>query len=247
MMTYLALSELDNAITSMLEELENDCGITIYYNEYSNAPFPCFHLIMDENNNIISYLGIYVTDDNCAEISGLTEKNHRKCGYFYKLMTNVFRLLNDNGIDYIVSEYAPELSYIRYEYSYSEYLMKREYSNFDFPLPLTFSIKDFDYSDGENIDMVYVGYFMDTPVGIMSVSGSSDFACIHGIKIRKAHRGKYYGTYLVSSAICNFFHKYKCDLYLHVSGKNTAALKLYRNCEFTIHEEIRYFKISMVT
>lgn len=246
MKTYTALYELDTAMIGRLEEMEQDCGITVYYNEYSNAPFPCFHLIMDENNNILSYLGIYVTNDNNAELSGMTDKRHRKCGYFYHLIINAFRLLNANGINCIVSEFTPELSYIRYGYLYSEYMLKKEYCNMDIPIPLTFSIKEFDYSDNENIDMDYVGYFMDIPVGIMSVSGSIDFACIHNVKIRKAYRGNYYGTYLVSSAICNFFKKYKCSLYLHVSGKNTAALKLYRNCEFTVHEEIHYFKISII-
>jgi hypothetical protein len=200
-------------------------------------------MMLDADGTICSYLGIYVTGDDCAEICGATLPDLCKQGLFHSLLENASALLKEHGIRRLFSEFQPGLSYLSYEYGYSEFLLKKEYDPSPMACPLTLRLREFDRTNGTKS---YVLYFMDTPLGIAHISVTQQFACLYGVQIRKAYRGQGYGTMLVRGAMEFFFSHYNYDLCLHVSSTNPTALKLYERCGFVIAQEIVYYCLKIL-
>lgn len=244
MTTYIHKNELTECELSQLEAFEDTCQTTLYYHEFGNMPFDCFHMILDENQTILSYLAIYGTEESCVELSGATHPNYRNLGYFHELFSNVYNLLIKNNISMLFGDKNPKLSYLSFEPAYSELLLKKEPDLLPVPCILTRGIREFDYTEDENLDIYYVVDFIDIPVGLFHITGTPSFACIHNVKIRPAYRRQGYATTLIQCGLEHFFHSYNCPVYLHVGSKNKPAISLYQHCGFETVEEITYFKIT---
>lgn len=242
MFEYVAKTNLDETELLQMEAFERQCNATMYYNECGNLDFPCFHMMLDERGQIISYLGIYGIDKESAEICGATLPKFRKKGLFHRLITEAFRLFTAAGTTNVYSSFHPKLSYMDFSYCYSEYLLKKRRTLAPQPCVMTMCVREFDRSAPEELDVCYVIYFMDIPAGMFRISGSTRFACIHNVRIRKSFRGQGYGATLIRCGLELFFHRYKCDAYLNVNSKNTAAVKLYKSCGFGVKEEISYYR-----
>lgn len=241
MIRYAAKNCLDEQELFMLEALENACDITLYYNDCGNLNIPCFHMILDDEGRIVSYLGIYGMNGNTVEICGATMPDFRNQGLFKRLVHKTVSLLEKAGIEKIYSSFHPDLSYLDFSYSYSEYLLKKERDLTPQPCLMTMCVQEYDRSVDDKLDIYYVIFFIDVPVGIFHITGSEKFACIHNVRIRKSFRGQGYGTTLIRCGLEWFFHAHECDIYLHVNGQNETAVKLYKNCGFQVADEIKYY------
>lgn len=243
MTKYVCKNELNESELSQIEAFEKDCETTLYYHEFGNMPFNCFHMLFDEQQHLLSYLGIYGPDEFCVELSGATHPNYRNKGYFRELFSHVFKLLKEHSITSLYCDQNPALSYLSFTPAYSELLLKKEPDKTPIPCILTRGIREFDYSDDNGLDIYYVVDFIDTPVGLFHITGTPSFACIHNVKIRPAYRRQGYATTLIQCGLEHFFHSYDCPVFLHVSSKNTPAIALYQRCGFEIVEKMIYFKV----
>lgn len=244
MFTYKAFYTLSPQDMAHAAKLEATCKATLYYCEVSNGNFPCFHAMIDDDGNWVSYLSIYVTKTKSAELSGGTIPEHRNKGLFKELVKNVAEILAKNDIKTAYSEFNPSLSYLTGEYAYSDLLMRKKRDTIANPIPLTFSVREFDRSIGNDIDIAYIGYVDSIPAGHLRINGEKGFVCLHSMKVRKSYRGQSYGLYLLRAALENFFNRHDCDVYLHVSTNNEPALKLYQTCGFETKEELKMYRLA---
>lgn len=242
MIRYVAANHLDKNRILELETLEKRCNVTLYYNECGNLDIPCFHMMQDDDGRIVSYLGIYGIDKDNVEISGATMPEFQRQGLFKRLVQEVKMLLCKAGIEKIHSSLHPDLSYLDFSYEYSEFLLKKKRDLTPQPCVMTMRVQEYDRSTKDELDIYYVIFFIRTPVGLFHITGNRDFACVHNVRIRKSYRGQGYGTTLIRCGLECFFHNHECDVYLHVSGQNKTALRLYKRCGFQVADEVKFYR-----
>lgn len=87
-----------------------------------------------------------------------------------------------------------------------------------------------------------------SPVAVCELDYFQSYTCISSVYVDSDKRGKKFGTYLIKNLIQDYFHaEHKLlPLILHVSSANPAAFQLYKNCGFSICEQVNYYYINTV-
>lgn len=87
-----------------------------------------------------------------------------------------------------------------------------------------------------------------SPIAVCELTYMSSYTCISNVYVDCEQRGKKIGTLLMTQLIQDYFnveHK-KQPLILHVSSTNPAALQLYKNCGFSVCEQVNYYCVNVV-
>ena len=86
-----------------------------------------------------------------------------------------------------------------------------------------------------------------SPIAVCELEYFQSYTCISNVYVDSDKRGKKIGTSLIKNLIQDYFHaEHKLlPLILHVSSTNPAALQLYKNCGFSIYEQVNYYYINV--
>lgn len=86
-----------------------------------------------------------------------------------------------------------------------------------------------------------------SPVAVCELDYFQSYTCISSVYVDSDKRGKKIGTCLIQNLIQDYFH-FECKqppLILHVSSTNSAAFQLYKNCGFSVCEQVNYYYINV--
>lgn len=242
-MNYYAENKLTSKELSVLDKLSGSCSYVPFYVPEITGYYHHFHFIK-ENDEILSFLGIMPVSENTVEITALTHPSVRHHGYFTFLLKNVMFELSAFRIGNILSDRKLDFPFLQNSYSHSEYLMQLPFST-DF----LFHPEIMEYTSESDNQQNYLYLITDCEktAGFLRITrdtGSSS-ACLHHVFIRKSFRGLGYGKRLLTGALALFFQKNSCDILLHVTSTNTAAVHLYQESGFHIAESLDYFTLRI--
>ncbi len=87
---------------------------------------------------------------------------------------------------------------------------------------------------------------LSSPIAVCELEYFQSYTCISSVYVDSDKRGKKVGTYLITNLIQDYFKSSykKRPLILHVSSTNPAAFQLYKNCGFSICEQVNYYYIN---
>ena len=215
--------------------LDNDMN---YYED-----FPCFSMLYD-NEELIAFMSIFIPDSASCEIYlHISDKiDHSASEIYNKMYTNIKPMLEEYQLynQYLLFDRFTSMDIDRnINFSHSECLM--EYSqkhSFNIENPKLQCIV-------ENCDesITFNTYLDNILVGTCLVEVSNNYALIHDVEVKSAHRGFGYGTETLYHTVNYLKEKGYTQILLHVNSANTIAFTMYSHHGFNIIEQIDYYKI----
>ncbi len=243
-MNYTKTNRLNARIISRLDSLNSGAYVPFYIKECS-AGYHAFHYLT-EHNCLVSFVGIMPVNENSVELTAYTFPSYRHQGHFTFLLENVMKELTKASCCHIFSEQMLDFPFIKNIPSHAEYLMQLTYRDYTaVSKPAAFDTKLLEYHC--ETESVYVLTEGKNAVGLLKLTceKNSKTACIHHVQIRKKYRHKGYGTLLVSHTLDSFLQKKNCDMVLHVTSTNTAAVHLYQKLGFRIIQSLDYYRLEL--
>ena len=247
----------EEEISKILLESE---GYTPYFDQKSQEVLELKAYVNSKFAGLISVLRDeieYPNSDNTLEITAYTLKKFRNKGIYTALRGAIIDKIND---EYYLedmpkflaqpSKQGPSLqtSSLLKAFAYNELMMALNFediaesiykaSNSPAESALKAQVQALCRFDGKE---TYIIEADDKEIGHIGLSFNPNRTFIYDVYIDEEMRGKRLGSLMVSEFIKAYFKAYKSPLYLQVSEKNTAALKLYENCGFKTIEKAPYY------
>lgn len=247
-MKYTGTNHLNSIILAQLDILPETEYIP-FYTENIDRDYSSFHFLT-ENNRLISFIGIMPVSADTIELTAYTIPSFRRQGHFTFLLKAVMKELSSFPSLRIVSEKELLFPFIKNTFSHKEYLMRLSSDTFPgIAQTAVVTVMEYTYKTPEESEYVYVLKKQNTALGIMKITHETDSktACLHHIKIRRPFRGRGYGFLLLTQALTLFWNKItqkNCDIVLHVTSTNTAALHLYQKLGFQIIQSLDYYRLE---
>lgn len=249
-MEYIFIESMDKEIQVAFSSLVNACdGYEPFYSYEADSRFVQCALISSDCGRVImhGFVGIMIdSESKTAEVSGMVEPAYRLKGHFREMITMCLKYINRQG-DFKLLAPVSESSTIGSlcgEYAFSEYLYKINYSDYSsFPAPACPEPEGAEYFLDENEFLMYLPAY-EEPVGILELDRQNTFVNIYGVYVDKPLRGCGIGTCLMTHFLREYFGNNNLPLVLNVSGRNPAALLLYKKCGFTEASRINYHYIT---
>lgn len=229
---------------------DNTRGISFLEPEMNAiSEFPCFYLLY-KATTLVSFLSVFLPDEEQCEIYASTLPNERMNGHFAKLLSEAVNNLNEYEIEniYIVNE--PECtsgtSYLNanpnVDFAFSEYLMK--YNMEITPVPkniLTIDIKKID-----NTEKI-LSFYENEEIGHLYIEHNRGVATIYGFEVNENNRGKGFGTETLLLVLKHLLDSGCHKILLQVNGANTAAHHMYLHHGFVSEEQLDYWQYYSLT
>lgn len=236
-MKYISTNTLDENILKQLSDLYDSYDYEPFFAAHIESELPHFYYILDETK-LISFLSLIPSEKNPVELCSFTYPEHRHNGYFSTLLKmaleNFPQILSDSQIN---------LNFVHNTISHSEYLMR--ISPCEFHKPEGIEIIEYVYDYEDECEYIYILMINNLAAGLLKLTcNSDDTACLHHVFIRKSYRRKGYGKGLLKGALELFFMENNCNIILHVTGKNTAACRLYSSLGFEIIQSLDFYLLE---
>ncbi len=210
------------------------------------SDFPAFYL-MYNGNMLISFLSVFLPNEEECEIYANTLPEYRKKGYFRQLFELASEQLKKYGIYEVkfVNEPGCEagreaLGRIGAEPESSEYLMSYCMQQDANPLG-NLRLEAEEVPNGR-----WIRTFRENePVGSVQVEIEQNVAAIYNVEVFPEYRGRGYGRETLLQTIQYLKQTGCCKILLHVSSSNPIAYHLYSHHGFVHVEQLDYWKKSL--
>jgi N-acetylglutamate synthase-like GNAT family acetyltransferase len=222
---------------------DNTKGVS-YLENGMNAieDFPAFFL-MYKGNTLVSFLSVFIPNDQECEIYANTLPRFRKEGCFRQLYEMAAVQIKNYGIKKIYFVMEPgcisgghALTKLGARLEVSEYLMS--YNTRIEPKPLgILELKSTKTENGELIET----YREDTKVGEISLDIEKNVATIYGVEVLPEYRGRRFGVETLLLTIKHLLDEGCCKIILNVSSSNKIAYRMYSHHGFVHVEQIDYW------
>lgn len=93
-MRRMEINDITKVINLELKIFNESLGINLLHNELTINPF-AHYFVIEDNNNIIGYIGIRAYDENAEILNFLIDTNYQKLGYGSKLLNEALASLKD--------------------------------------------------------------------------------------------------------------------------------------------------------
>jgi GNAT superfamily N-acetyltransferase len=222
------------------QQKELDCLIESCdgYEPFTDCGFPVFYA---ETEGVMTGFLSYVCTENGKnkeiEVTALVHPLYRGRGIFKALLSELKSC--EKTAVYIVQA-ENDIHSIYKGYAYSEYLMKHTGGSFEDNLSEMSDDYESCFSDDQSDFLLYHGDD-DEPCAVCSLDYNDSFTSLYGVYVDEDIRKKGIGTHLMRELLTCYFEKNKKPLVLNVRSTNTAAVKLYQKCGFTIESKEDYF------
>ena len=206
--------------------------------------FPCFYM-MYSGDTLVSFLSVFMPDENQCEVYGNTLPEYRKNGYFTRLWKEALTHIKEWSLENVFIVNEPEsvsgqavLKKLGAVPDRTEYLM-----SYDMGVkPEPAGKLEITYSKDDNTE-IYGTYVGNTPIGSCKVEFTRTHAVIYDFQILPEHRGNGYGTEMLLMILKHLMEEEVSKILLHVSGANTAAHAMYSHHGFVSEEQLDYWRL----
>lgn len=199
-------------------------------------------LLFDEEEHLVSILGMVPLEKSLMECSAFTLPAFRRRGYFSQLFSTALGQFEECDILFAVDESCTDtmavLQALEAEQDFREYLMERRIGD---PLPertihpeKTLTLQE---ANGK-----WVLFYHHTPIGQCETTPiSARGVCLHHVLIDDTLQGQGFGYDFMILLLRYLAKQSISDILLQVSGRNTAAMKLYQKTGFRITGTLSYY------
>jgi len=260
---------LNRRIITQLDALAaHEPQYDLYYERRGTYPCKCFFAAY-HGAELTGFLSLLPSpDSNEAEVTALVHPDYRRMGVFTALLHTAKAACEACGPHLfaaypntaVADDAAHNTSSLYSSYSHTEYLMKLEADNPPesasvimpgFPddelkaCNITFAKKEYDdhviYSILSDSDSS-AGTVIASCCASHSDTDKANTSCIYDVRTLACMRRRGM-AYLLMRCIISEASEAKRSLILHCSGRNIAALNLYKKCGFAIKEQIDYYNV----
>ena len=206
--------------------------------------FPCFYLMYD-GSRLVSYLSVFIPDEDSCEIYSVTLSTERGKGYFKCLLSEAMKHVREYGITYRCVVKEPDSR------DMDGYLERLNAKLVDEDFLLSYDVEakpepkrilKLNYRKVGSTG-IYETFKDDKLVGSCQVEGSGQTAVIHDVEVDETERGKGYGTETLLLVLEHLRATDASRIVLHVNGGNEAAFAMYTHHGFVEEQRIEYWKI----
>jgi GNAT superfamily N-acetyltransferase len=214
----------------------------------------CIYYLLYDEENLLSVLCAFITENMDYECSGFTHPLHRRKGHFKRLLNEFLEKAEDSDLIFPVDESCigtvSTLKAMDASFWYQEHIME---------LPLTQSLKNNQLKNGISFETLSLSiatspeetpiqcvFLLDgDPVGSCYLDSLENGAYLYGFEIEEAFRNRGLGSACLSLFLDTYFahpnaRRFK-KLFLQVSGLNKPAISLYQKAGFQITESLSYY------
>lgn len=205
------------------------------------------YFLLYDDVRLLSMLFLFFPEEAVCECAAFTHPSYRQNGYFTVLLDDALDFIDDYEethnlqtdfcflSDGLSPAAASALQALGAEYWYSEYGMERTLSEDDRLCQATLPLSVEDAGDH-----LYTAALRDQVIGVCMVIPNGDCVYLYGFEIKEAYRHKGCGQNFLLGMLSLLSYDYR-RISLQVSGRNTAALSLYRRTGFHITETLSYY------
>jgi ribosomal protein S18 acetylase RimI-like enzyme len=235
-------------ITSLVEEsaaVDGTKGISFLEQELNAIEeFPCYYMMYD-GSRLVSYLSVFIPDEESCDIYSATLPTERGKGYFKTLLGEAMKHVREYGITYRCVVKEPDSK------DMDDYLERLNAKLIDEDYLLTYDmlvkpepkgILSLKYRKEENTG-IYETFRDEKQVGTCQVEYSSNMAAIHNVEVKEEERGKGYGTETLLLVLNHLLEDDVAKIVLHVTGANEVAYNMYMENGFVEEQRIEYWKL----
>ena len=230
-------------LTEKCANADGTHGISFLEQELNEIEeFPCFYMMYDVDR-LVSYVSVFIPDENQCEIYGGTLPEYRGNGYFKRLLSEALMHIKSYGIERRMVVIEPGckdmeeyLVKINAKHEDSDYLMS--YNKSVKPTPQKLLKLAHDKNDNTEY---YETYKDNELIGSCKVGFTRTQAVIHDFKVEEIHRGKGYGTETLLLILKHILQSDVDKILLHVNGANVAAHAMYSHHGFIEEQQIDYW------
>ena len=230
-------------LTELCSKADGTHGISFLEQELNEIEeFPCFYMMYD-GNRLVSYLSVFIPDDDQCEIYGGTLPEERGKGYFKRLLKEALINIRKYGIERKMVVIEPGcrdmeeyLTKINAKLVDTDYLMS--YDKNVKPAPKRVLTMTHEKNDGTE----HYETFKDSViVGSCNVEFTRTQAVIYNLMVEENQRGKGYGTETLLLILEHILNSGVSRILLHVNDANKVAHAMYSHHGFVHEEQIDYW------
>ena len=229
--------------------------------------------VLYDQGVLISVLHLFYPDRTVGELIGFTHPDHRKKGYFRRLLDAAADYAEEIGLEqlYVITDgNSPDgiqaLIRLGLEREYTEFMLQKSLSDkpssssdaYDVAEPSSLSVSMFSeifgavpeecdayVADIADDDRIHTFVFTqnEIPVGQVQITLMDDAAYLSGFGILPAYRRQGYATLFLQKLEQLLHARGITMLTLQVSDKNKPALSLYRKDGFQTLEALSYYPL----
>ena len=224
---------------------ENDGtrGISFFEPELNeDRTFPAFYM-MYEDSKLISFLSVFLADEEECEIYGYTLPEYRQKGYFKRLYKEALKNLKAYEYKNILCVCEPEsqagkavLEKMGKSVYRTEHLMSYDMT----PVECTAGRLELECETEDNTEFFQACIGEDI-IGTCNVEFTRSHAVIYEFQIYEEYRGNGYGSELLLLVLEELLKEKVSKILLHVNGANTVAHAMYSHHGFVTEEQIDYW------
>lgn len=204
--------------------------------------FPAFYM-MYENSRLVSFLSVFLADEEECEIYAYTLPEYRQKGYFKRLYKDALKNLKAYGYKKILCVCEPEseagkrvLEKMGMSVHRTEHLMTYDMS----PVNDTAGRLEL-VSETEDNTEIFQACIGEDIIGSCNVEYTRSHAVIYEFRIYEEYRGNGYGSELLLLVLRELLNDEVSKILLHVNGANTVAHAMYSHHGFISEEQIDYW------
>ena len=249
---YLCCKEYGNLKSNIFIEIELD------FNQEMNSLF-----LLYDKNRLVSFIFMFMPRSYEAEITAYTLPQHRRRGYFKRLLSEATEELKKYNVEDILFVCESQslsgketIKRLGADYDFTEYFMRYDKSiiAFDSCCEYRTHLYNPDISDLETLCqismLVYDESYEDAESMIKSSLTSSNRKAyaedgevsINGLGILPEFQGKGYGKELLLMIMRDLLENGHENITLEVNSKNNRAFELYRKSGFKVEIAIDYYR-----
>ena len=207
-----------------------------------NTTIPAFYM-MYEDNKLVSFLSVFLADEEECEVYAYTLPEYRQKGCFKRLYKEALKNLKKAGYKDIVCVCEPEsesgkavLEKMGMQVIRTEHLMSYDMS----PVKDIKGRLELVCTKDENTE-IFEACIGEDVIGTCNVEFTRSHVVIYEFQIYEEYRGNGYGSELLLLILDHLLKEDISKILLHVSGANIVAHAMYSHHGFVSEEQIDYW------